>query len=202
MLHQISLLIFEKPLCTPFKDEPHLIEKWRSTYAFIQTRTSKTVCIKATQHMESRLMAMLSRKEYKKNSRPELNLAAEFKPQKMAALNQTFKIFRAQSKPKRKGLHKHDLPQTNILADSNTSCGGEINVPANLFSLKNQKIPAPNSGINPLLLKPQKIPCIFQMLITQAGKTHNPQTSLPNLNHKWKQEIIPTITQNMQAFKK
>ncbi|KAI4348033.1 hypothetical protein L6164_008795 [Bauhinia variegata] len=83
---------------------------------------------------------------------PNSILAAEFKPQKMATLNLTFKIFRAQSKPKRKGLHKHDLPQTNILADSNTSCASEINVPANPFSLKNQKIPASNS----LLLKTRK----------------------------------------------
>ncbi|KAI4324260.1 hypothetical protein L6164_023813 [Bauhinia variegata] len=47
-----------------------------------------------------------------KKKRPKLNIEAEFKPQKMAALNQTFAICRAQSKPKRKGLHKHDLPQT------------------------------------------------------------------------------------------
>ncbi|KAI4332153.1 hypothetical protein L6164_017084 [Bauhinia variegata] len=84
---------------------------------------------------------------------PNSILAAEFKPQKMAALNLTFKIFRAQSKPKRKGLHKHYLPQTNILADSNTSCA-EINVPANPFSLKNQK----NSSIKFLTLKNQKVP--------------------------------------------
>ncbi|KAI4318304.1 hypothetical protein L6164_026091 [Bauhinia variegata] len=74
-------------------------------------------------------------KKYKKNSRPKLNIEAEFKPQKMAALNRTFKICRAQSKPKRKGLHKHDPPQTKILTDPNTSCADKINVPADPFSL-------------------------------------------------------------------